>query len=76
MRASASHDVIFEDTAVHAIVGCERAVALIGSPSQTMHHPLQRHFRDALCARVNAPQEDFVLLAAGRAGLAEVDGGR
>jgi alkylation response protein AidB-like acyl-CoA dehydrogenase len=67
VKAAVSRDVI---------AGCEQAVGLIGNPGLTMHHPLQRHYRDALCARVNFPQEDVVLLAAGRAALEEADGGR
>lgn len=46
------------------------AVSLVGNAGLTRHHPLQRHLRDVLCSRVHTPQEDAVLLAAGRAALA------
>lgn len=47
----------------------QRAVALVGNHGLTRHHPLQRHLRDVLCARVHTPQDDTVLLARGRAAL-------
>jgi alkylation response protein AidB-like acyl-CoA dehydrogenase len=45
-------------------------VSLVGNAGLTHRHPLQRHLRDVLCSRVHTPQEDAVLLAAGRAVLA------
>jgi alkylation response protein AidB-like acyl-CoA dehydrogenase len=47
----------------------QRAVALIGNPALTRAHPLERHLRDVLCARVHSPQGDSVLKAAGIAAL-------
>lgn len=52
------------------------AAEIVAAAAKGMHHPLQRHWRDASCARINFPQEDVVLLAAGRAALEEADGGR
>ncbi|HVB77223.1 MAG TPA: acyl-CoA dehydrogenase family protein [Candidatus Nitrosotalea sp.] len=36
----------------------EQAVALVGNPGLSYHHPLQRHLRDSLCSRIHAPQDD------------------
>ncbi|MEV4613236.1 acyl-CoA dehydrogenase family protein [Kitasatospora sp. NPDC049258] len=52
-----------------AVDAVQQAVALVGNHGLTRHHPLQRHLRDVLCSRVHTPQDDTVLLAAGRAGL-------
>jgi alkylation response protein AidB-like acyl-CoA dehydrogenase len=52
-----------------AIAAVQEAVALTGNPGLTRGHPLERHLRDVLCARIHTPQEDSVLLAAGRAAL-------
>jgi alkylation response protein AidB-like acyl-CoA dehydrogenase len=35
----------------------------------TRDHPLERHLRDVLCARIHTPQDDSVLLATGRTAL-------
>jgi alkylation response protein AidB-like acyl-CoA dehydrogenase len=53
-----------------AIAAVEQAVALVGNNGLTYANPLQRHHRDVLCARVHTPQDDTVLLTAGRAALA------
>jgi alkylation response protein AidB-like acyl-CoA dehydrogenase len=47
----------------------ERALSLCGNPGLAYAHPLQRHYRDALCSRIHTPQEDTVLEAAGRDAL-------
>jgi alkylation response protein AidB-like acyl-CoA dehydrogenase len=52
------------------IAAVSAAVALVGNAGLTHHHPLQRHLRDVLCSRVHTPQDDMVLLGAGRAVLA------
>ena len=44
----------------------QTAVAALGNPGLSRHHPLERHLRDVLCVRVHPPQEDTALLAAGR----------
>ena len=66
-----------EDAAAAKVIGTraaigavEQAVALIGNHGLTNDNPLQRHLRDVLCSRVHTPQDDMVLLAAGRAALA------
>lgn len=53
-----------------AITAVQTAVAAIGNPALTRHHPLERHLRDVLGARPHPPQDDAALLAAGRAALA------
>jgi alkylation response protein AidB-like acyl-CoA dehydrogenase len=52
-----------------AVDSVQAAVALTGNPGLTRGYPLERHLRDVLCSRVHTPQEDAVLLAAGRAAL-------
>ncbi len=53
-----------------AIRAVGEAVALIGNPGLTRTNPLERHYRNVLCARVHTPQDDAVHAAAGRALLA------
>jgi alkylation response protein AidB-like acyl-CoA dehydrogenase len=55
-----------------AIAAVEQAVALVGNNGLTRHHPLERHLRDILCARVHTPQDDSTLTATGRAALSTV----
>jgi alkylation response protein AidB-like acyl-CoA dehydrogenase len=52
-----------------AIAAVQEAVALTGNPGLTRDHPLERHLRDVLCARIHTPQDDSVLLATGRTAL-------
>ena len=52
------------------ITAVQTAVAALGNPGLSRHHPLERHLRDVLCIRVHPPQEDTVLLAGGRRLLA------
>jgi alkylation response protein AidB-like acyl-CoA dehydrogenase len=54
----------------NVIRGLESALGLIGNPGLSYQHPLQRHYRNALCSRIHSPQDDVVLMAAGRAVLA------
>ena len=53
---------IVSESAIDAV---QKAVALIGNPALTRAHPLERHLRDILCARVHSPQGDLVLKATG-----------
>jgi alkylation response protein AidB-like acyl-CoA dehydrogenase len=52
-----------------AISAVEQAVALVGNNGLTRRYPLERHYRDVLCARVHTPQDDSVVAAAGQAAL-------
>jgi alkylation response protein AidB-like acyl-CoA dehydrogenase len=49
-----------------------QAVELVGNNALTRKNPLERHYRDILCARVHTPQDDSVLLEAGRIALSRV----
>jgi alkylation response protein AidB-like acyl-CoA dehydrogenase len=50
----------------NAIKAVESALELTGNPGLSRHNPLERHYRDVLCSRIHTPQNDFILLAAGR----------
>jgi alkylation response protein AidB-like acyl-CoA dehydrogenase len=54
----------------NVIKALEAGLGLIGNPGLSYHHPLQRHYRNALCSRIHTPQDDVVLTAAGKAILA------
>ncbi|GAA2613092.1 acyl-CoA dehydrogenase family protein [Streptomyces axinellae] len=49
-----------------AVSAVEQALALTGNHGLTRANPLQRHYRDVLCARVHTPQDDTVLADTGR----------
>jgi alkylation response protein AidB-like acyl-CoA dehydrogenase len=51
----------------NAIAAVERAVELIGNPALSRANQLERHLRDVLCSRIHTPQNDSILVAAGRA---------
>jgi alkylation response protein AidB-like acyl-CoA dehydrogenase len=46
------------------------AVEASGNPGLSRDNPLERHYRDVLCARIHTPQNDSVLQGVGRAGFA------
>jgi alkylation response protein AidB-like acyl-CoA dehydrogenase len=52
-----------------AIDVVELALKLTGNHGLSRHNPLERHHRDVLCGRVHTPQDDAVLVAAGRRAL-------
>jgi alkylation response protein AidB-like acyl-CoA dehydrogenase len=52
-----------------SIAAVETAVAALGNPALTRHHPLERHLRDVLCSRIHPPQDDTALIGAGRLAL-------
>lgn len=67
----AGHPAIAKLIATRAAIGAVgQAVALVGNNGLTKSNPLERHYRDVLCARVHTPQDDSILSAAGRAALA------
>jgi alkylation response protein AidB-like acyl-CoA dehydrogenase len=49
-----------------AIRAVDLALQLSGNHGLSRHHPLQRHHRDVLCSRIHTPQDDSILVAAGR----------
>jgi alkylation response protein AidB-like acyl-CoA dehydrogenase len=53
----------------NAIAAVGLAMELVGNPGLSRANPLERHHRDVLCSRVHTPQNDMILLAAGRAVL-------
>ena len=59
-------------TALVLTMQVERAIALVGNPGLRRQNPLERHYRDVLCSRVHTPQNDSILLNAGRAAFAAI----
>jgi alkylation response protein AidB-like acyl-CoA dehydrogenase len=53
----------------NAIAAVGLAMELVGNPGLSRANPLERHHRDVLCSRVHTPQNDMILLAAGRQAL-------
>lgn len=53
----------------NAIRAVQIGLELTGNPGLTRKNPLERHYRDVLCSRIHSPQDDTILVAAGRAGL-------
>jgi alkylation response protein AidB-like acyl-CoA dehydrogenase len=53
----------------NAIQAVQRVSELCGNAALSRKHPLERHLRDVLCARIHWPQADAVRSAAGRAAL-------
>jgi alkylation response protein AidB-like acyl-CoA dehydrogenase len=57
-------------TTTNAIRAIDIMLSLIGNPGLMRRHPLERHHRDILCSRIHTPQDDTILLNAGKAALA------
>lgn len=53
-----------------AIEAVELALEASSNPGLSRNNPLERHYRDVLCARIHTPQNDTVLGNLGRAGFA------
>ncbi|PJG46135.1 acyl-CoA dehydrogenase [Sphingobium sp. LB126] len=53
----------------NAIDAVALAVEATGNPGLTRNNPLERHYRDVLCSRAHAPQNDSILTLAGRTGF-------
>ncbi|OAN66711.1 acyl-CoA dehydrogenase family protein [Sphingomonas sp. TDK1] len=66
--ATAANNIKFVVTS-NAIRAVEMGLQLTGNPGLTRRNPLERHYRDVLCSRIHSPQDDTILVAAGRAGL-------
>lgn len=69
VTAAAEAGMIKTVATENAIGAVEGALKLAGNHGISRHNPLERHMRDVLCGRIHSPQEDTVLLAAGRAVL-------
>ena len=73
--AAARHAGMAKLSGTRAAIGAvEQAVALIGNNGLTRRYPLERHYRDVLCARVHTPQDDSIITAAGKSALAAAPG--
>jgi alkylation response protein AidB-like acyl-CoA dehydrogenase len=57
-------------TTTNDIRAVDLMLSLIGNPGLYRRYPLERHHRDILCSRIHTPQDDTILLNAGKAGLA------
>jgi alkylation response protein AidB-like acyl-CoA dehydrogenase len=53
----------------NAIRAVQIGLELTGNPGLSRNNPLERHYRDVLCSRIHSPQDDTILVAAGKAGL-------
>jgi len=53
-----------------AIDAVMEAVRVTGNPGLLRTHPLERHLRDVLHGRIHTPQDDTILVAAGKAAFA------
>lgn len=60
----------------NAIAAVELAVEHTGNPGLSRQSPLERHFRNVLCSRVHTPQNDTILINAGKAALTALSAGR
>jgi alkylation response protein AidB-like acyl-CoA dehydrogenase len=68
--AADTSSMVKHTVTTNAIESVSDAVALIGNPGLSRHNPLERHLRDVLCSRIHSPQDDTILVGAGRAALA------
>jgi alkylation response protein AidB-like acyl-CoA dehydrogenase len=53
----------------NAMKAVDIAMSLIGNPALFRSNPLERHHRDVMCSRIHMPQDDMVVLGAGKAKL-------
>jgi alkylation response protein AidB-like acyl-CoA dehydrogenase len=56
----------------NALDAVSKAMELSGNPGLAQANPLERRYRDVLCARVHSPQNDSIFLSGGRLALADV----
>jgi alkylation response protein AidB-like acyl-CoA dehydrogenase len=56
----------------HAIEAVQLALEASSNPGLSRNNPLERHYRDVLCARIHTPQDDTVLGNLGRAAFGGV----
>jgi alkylation response protein AidB-like acyl-CoA dehydrogenase len=53
----------------NALFVVSKAMEVTGNPGLAQANPLERHYRDVLCARVHSPQNDSIFLSGGRLAL-------
>ncbi|MDM0055432.1 acyl-CoA dehydrogenase family protein [Variovorax fucosicus] len=70
--AAADSGLLKYTVANNAIRAVELALQSSGNHGLTRQNPLERHYRDVLCGRIHTPQNDAVLVAAGRRALQEL----
>ncbi|MET3496408.1 acyl-CoA dehydrogenase family protein [Variovorax boronicumulans] len=58
----------------NAIRAVELALQLSGNHGLTRQNPLERHYRDVLCSRIHTPQNDAILVGAGKRALFSFSG--
>ena len=68
--ASRGSALVKRTATANAIRAVEIGISLIGNPALSRRNPLERHYRDVLCSRIHTPQDDTIVLMAGRAALA------
>ncbi len=54
-----------------ALEAVSKALELSGNPGLAQANPLERHYRDVLCARIHSPQNDTIFASGGRLALAD-----
>jgi alkylation response protein AidB-like acyl-CoA dehydrogenase len=74
-RGSAGVDAMTQTSMVksvatnNAVKAVDVALSLVGNPGLSRTRALERHHRDVLCSRIHTPQDDTILLMAGKAAL-------
>ncbi|MGJ7573508.1 acyl-CoA dehydrogenase family protein [Variovorax sp. RB2P76] len=68
-QASADSGLLKYTVTGNAVRAVELALQLSGNHGLTRHNPLERHYRDVLCSRIHTPQNDAILVAAGKRAL-------
>lgn len=53
----------------NAVRAVELALQLTGNHGLARQNPLERHYRDVLCSRIRTPQNDAILVGAGKRAL-------
>ncbi|THF65287.1 acyl-CoA dehydrogenase family protein [Pseudothauera rhizosphaerae] len=69
VRASIEAGFVKQAVTGNAIRAVELAVEAAGNPALMRANPLERLHRDVLCSRIHSPQNDMILIQAGRAAL-------
>jgi len=69
LAATSRAGIVKYTATTNAIEAIEIALSLVGNPGLSRHHPLERHHRDVMCSRIHSPQDDQILLNAGKAVL-------
>jgi alkylation response protein AidB-like acyl-CoA dehydrogenase len=60
------------NVAANALQAVSKALEVSGNPGLSQNNPLERHYRDVLCARIHSPQDDSILVGGGRQALSAV----